>query len=77
MFLDTLVRNCAIYHDKVAIELLSDDGSIHAVTYEQLADHIAHVMNYLKSLGIQPGDRVALQLPKCLAFVYLHLRRSG
>ena len=73
MFLDTLVRNCAIYHDKVAIELLSDDGSIHAVTYEQLADHIAHVMNYLKSLGIQPGDRVALQLPKCLAFVYLHL----
>ena len=29
--------------------------------------------NYLLSLGIEPGDRIAVQLPKCLPFVYFHL----
>ena len=29
--------------------------------------------DYLLSLGIQPGDRVAVQLPKCLPFIYFHL----
>ncbi len=30
-------------------------------------------MAYLQALGVQSGDRVALQLPKCLPFIYLHL----
>jgi malonyl-CoA/methylmalonyl-CoA synthetase len=30
-------------------------------------------MRYLRDLGLKPGDRVALQLPKCLEFIYLHL----
>jgi malonyl-CoA/methylmalonyl-CoA synthetase len=73
VFLDTLINNCTTYANKPAIELLGDDGGVQIVTYGQLDDHVSRAMHYLQSLGVQPGDRVALQLPKCLSFVYLHL----
>src|SRR5690606_34414871 len=34
---------------------------------------VQRTMAYLRSLDVQAGDRVALQLPKCLPFIYLHL----
>ena len=69
MFLDSLARNCRDQPDKVAIEF---QGS-RAVTYGQLAETLVQTGNYLIDLGIQPGDRVAVQLPKCLPFIYLQL----
>ncbi len=69
MFLDTLARHCHNQPDKVAIEF--SDGI--PVTYSQLADTVNRTGNYLISLGVEPGDRVAVQLPKCMPFIYLHL----
>ena len=38
-----------------------------------MEERVNRTANYLLSLGIEPGDRVAVQLPKCLPFVYFHL----
>jgi malonyl-CoA/methylmalonyl-CoA synthetase len=73
IFLDRLVRNCEQYGDKVAIEFGADDGGVTAVTYTQLEQTTRQTMAYLQAKGVQPGDRIALQLPKCLPFIYLHL----
>lgn len=72
-FLERLVHNCEHYADKVAIEFVGDDGAIMAVPYTQLEQTVLQTMAYLQAKGIRPGDRIALQLPKCLPFIYLHL----
>ena len=69
MFLDTLARHCREHPQKVAIDFSGESP----VTYRALAETVIRTGNYLLSLGIQPGDRVAVQLPKCLPFIYLHL----
>ena len=69
MFLDTLARHSCDHADKVAIELIGGQS----VTYRQLGQTVNRTANYLLSLGVAPGDRVAAQLPKCLPFIYLHL----
>ena len=71
-FLDQLVQNCRRFPNKPALEFMAD-GPVKAVTYRQLEDGVLRTMSYLKSKGVRPGDRVALQLPKCLPFIYLHL----
>ncbi len=73
MFLDTLQHNCATHADKIALEFLHEDGSAQRITYQQLDTTVARTMRYLQSLDVKAGDRVALQLPKCLPFIYLHL----
>ena len=72
LFLNRLSANCETYADKVALEL-HDSQQIETVTYSQLENRVQRTMAYLQALGVQAGDRVALQLPKCLPFVYLHL----
>jgi len=72
-FLTTLTKNCTTYADKTAIQYLHSDGTVEMVTYHQLENRVVGAMAYLESLGVQRGDRVALQLPKCLDFIYLHL----
>ncbi len=42
-------------------------------TYNDLKDTVNRYSNLLNWLGITKGDRVALQLPKCMEFIYLHL----
>lgn len=69
MFLDTLADHCRNQPDKTALQFL--DGQ--PVTYGQLEAAVNRTANYLLSLGIQPGDRIAVQLPKCLPFIYFHL----
>ena len=72
MFLDTLAQHYQDIPDKTAIALLGDSGQI-LVSYFQLEERVNRSANYLLSLGIEPGDRVAVQLPKCLPFIYFHL----
>ncbi|MCA9874236.1 MAG: AMP-binding protein [Anaerolineales bacterium] len=72
-FLERLAHNCEHYADKVAIEFVADDGAVTAVSYAQLEQTTRQTMAYLQAQGVEKGDRIALQLPKCLPFIYLHL----
>ncbi len=79
-FLDRLVRNCEQYAEKTAIEFVGDDGVTSAlskvevaVPYHQLEQTVLQTMAFLQAKGVKKGDRIALQLPKCLPFIYLHL----
>ena len=69
MFLDTIARHSHNLTHKIAIDFSGEPP----VTYGALAETVTRTGNYLVSLGIEPGDRVAVQLPKCLPFIYLHL----
>ena len=71
-FLQRLQTNCQQYAAKTALEFVRDDG-VTVVTYQQLEETILQTMGYLRAKGVGEGDRVALHLPKCLPFVYLHL----
>ena len=74
MFLDRLRHHSVAQPDKVAIEFVDDRFNTTAVvTYGQLEETVVKTMSVLRDLGVEPGDRIAIQLPKCLAFVYLHL----
>lgn len=70
-FLNTLAEKCRLLPEKVAVEMLDDSGD--ALTYGQLERQVQRTIAYLQDKGVQCGDRVALQLPKGLPFVLLHL----
>lgn len=70
-FLDTFAENVRLYPDKVALEFI--DPPLQRVTYAELDALVERTAGYLQSLGLQSGDRVALQLSKCLEFIQLHL----
>jgi malonyl-CoA/methylmalonyl-CoA synthetase len=72
LFLTTLSQNCQTHAEKTAIEFIHPDG-IEKISYGQLECTVQQTMDHLMRLGVQAGDRVALQLPKCLPFIYLHL----
>jgi malonyl-CoA/methylmalonyl-CoA synthetase len=71
-FLKTLVKNMQQLGIKPAIEFVTEQ-KIEVVTYAMLNEAVERTMIYLQQLGVKPGDRIGLQLPKCLPFVYLHL----
>jgi malonyl-CoA/methylmalonyl-CoA synthetase len=70
-FLNTFIDNVHLYPDKIALEFI--DPPLQRVTYAELDQLVAQTAMYLQSLGVQPGDRVALQLTKSLEFILLHL----
>ncbi|MDX1807173.1 MAG: AMP-binding protein [Paenisporosarcina sp.] len=55
-----LTRAFHDYPEKIAIHFLGKD-----VTYRVLYESSLKFANYLRSLGIQKGDRVAIMLPNC------------
>src|SRR3990172_5198200 len=65
-FLNTLAENFRAYPGKIALEFI--DSPQQRVTYSELESLVDGSENYLRSLGFQPGDRVALQLTKSLEF---------
>lgn len=69
MFLDTLAQHYRDQPEKVALQFIGGQP----VSYGKLQAAVNRTANYLLSLGIGPGDRVAAQLPKCLPFIYFHL----
>lgn len=71
-FLERLKSNCRDYGDKPALEFMAGDD-VTSVSYHQLEETVLRTMGFLHSHGVAAGDRVAIQLPKCLPFVYLHL----
>jgi malonyl-CoA/methylmalonyl-CoA synthetase len=70
-FLTTFFENVHLYPNKVALEFI--DPPLQRVTYGKLDQLVNQMAVYLQSLGLQPGDRVALQLTKSLEFILLHL----
>ncbi len=70
-FLNTFTENVHKYSTKVALEFI--DPPLQRITYAELDELVQRTAGYLHNLGLQPGDRVALQLSKCLEFILLHL----
>ncbi|WP_028849768.1 acetate--CoA ligase [Thermocrispum municipale] len=50
------------YGDQVAIHWVGEPGDTRDITYAQLKDEVCKAANALESLGVGPGDRVAIQL---------------
>ncbi len=70
-FLNAFDENVRKFPNKIALEFI--DPPLQRLTYAELDELVNRTVMYLQSLGLQPGDRVALQLPKCLEFILLHL----
>jgi len=70
-FLDAFAENVRRHPDKIALEFL--DPPLQRLTYAELDELVERTATYLGTLDLQPGDRVALQLSKCLEFILLHL----
>src|SRR5256712_4094520 len=49
--------------DRVAIVAESEEGTVRTLTYRELSDQVASFASGLRSLGVKPGDRVAVYLP--------------
>src|SRR5215212_8754276 len=70
-FLKAFNDNVRKYPDKIALEFI--DPPLQRVTYAELDKLVNRTAGYLQNLGLQPGDRLALQLSKSLEFILLHL----
>jgi malonyl-CoA/methylmalonyl-CoA synthetase len=70
-FLNSFTKNVRKYPDKIALDFI--DPPLQRLTYAELDEMVNRTAGYLQSLELQPGDRVALQLSKCLEFILLHL----
>lgn len=65
-----IVTNCLDRHalhaddsQKIALVWQGECGALKQITYQELHEQTNQVANYLKSIGVVAGDRVALYLP--------------
>ena len=70
-FLNVFAENVRKFPNKIALDFL--DPPYQRITYGELDALINQTATYLLGLGVEPGDRIALQLSKCLEFIILHL----
>ncbi|UCH27298.1 MAG: acyl--CoA ligase, partial [Trueperaceae bacterium] len=76
LFLDRLSQTCRDHPDKIALAFLDQNRPErfgHTLSYGELWGVIDQTASYLANLGVGAGDRIALQLPKSLTFITLHL----
>jgi acetoacetyl-CoA synthetase len=59
-FAENLLRKNS---SEIAIYFRAEDQVDYSLTYQQLYEQVASVADWLKSKGLQPGDRVAAYLP--------------
>ncbi len=64
-----LDRHLKTQPNKTAIIFEADDGKVTKVTYKQLFHKVCQIANGLKSLSIQPGDRVVIYMPMSIEAV--------
>jgi long-chain acyl-CoA synthetase len=71
---EVLIASAERDPDKVAVKL--DEAEL---TYAELADASARVAAFLRSTGLEPGDRVGVMLPNQLQFpiIYYGVLRAG
>jgi malonyl-CoA/methylmalonyl-CoA synthetase len=70
-FLNSFTENVGKYPNKTAIEFI--DPPLQRFTYAELNTLVDRTTAYLQGLGVQKGDRVAIQLSKSLEFILIHL----
>ena len=58
--------------DRICLEHFNPDGLHSRLTYKELADRSSALANGLKSLGLDPGDRIAILLPQSFQTVIAH-----
>lgn len=65
--------------NQLALIALAGDGTVHKLSYRELRDLTARLAGGLLSLGIKPGDRVAVYMPTGLemALTFLACARIG
>ena len=51
------------HNNDTALIVPSAAGGVTHISYRELAQAAAHVQDYLQSIGVREGDRVALSLP--------------
>jgi long-chain acyl-CoA synthetase len=68
--LPEMVRRAAeAYRDAIAFTQVMPNGMNGTLRYRDVDRHSDHFAAYLREvLGLQPGDRVAVQMPNCLAY---------
>lgn len=78
LFLDRLQANRARHPAKTAIDFVAGQSTAR-LSYQRLLAGVCEAWEWLVSLGVRPGDRVAACLPKSIAAIQLHLAscRSG
>ena len=59
--------------DSIAIESHSESGEIFEITFKELNEKVDTCFNYFKSIGVNPGDRVASVTPNISESVILML----
>jgi malonyl-CoA/methylmalonyl-CoA synthetase len=73
MFLDLLLTYGRSTPEKPCLEFVAEGKPAATVRYGELLAQIEQTAASLVALGVQPGDRVAWQLPKTLDAILVHL----
>lgn len=68
-FVDTVSR----YGDRTAIRWMLPDGSLDSVTFAEFGENAARAAAGLRSLGVEPGDRVVLMMRNIPEFHWLDM----
>ncbi|MEW6239583.1 MAG: AMP-binding protein [Chloroflexota bacterium] len=71
LLLNSFADNIRKFPDKVALEFI--DPPLQRLTYAELNKLVDKTAGYLQSLGLARGDRVAIQLSKCIEFILIHM----